>query len=46
VPLQANPRDLIAELCQIIQRQSQEILAMRQERFQERGQATGFVEGG
>ena len=45
VPLQANPRDLIAELCQIIQRQSQEILAMRQERFQERGaQATGFVE--
>jgi len=37
VPLHANPRDLIAELCKIIERQSQEIVAMRQERYQERG---------
>ena len=27
----SNPRDLIAELCQIIERQSQELLALRQE---------------
>ena len=40
VPLHANPRDLIVELCKIIERQSQEITAMRQERFQERGAPT------
>jgi hypothetical protein len=27
----SNPQDLIAELCQIIERQSQELLALRQE---------------
>ena len=37
VPLHANPRDLIVELCRIIERQSQEIVAMRQGRSQERG---------
>ena len=37
----SNPRDLIAELCQIIERQSQELLALRQEQSQEQGaQAT------
>ena len=41
VPLHANPRDLIAELCKIIERQSQEIVAMRQERYQERGAQAG-----
>ena len=40
----SNPRDLIAELCQIIERQSQELLALRQEQSQEQGaQATSVL---
>ena len=37
----SNPRDLIAELCQIIERQSQELLALRQEQSQD--QATSAL---
>jgi len=43
VPLHANPRDLIVELCRIIERQSQEIVAMRQGRSQERGASAPVI---
>ena len=32
VPLHGNPKDLVADLCKIIERQSQEIAALRAER--------------